>query len=79
MRKLDAHKLVLGAYVITLAANGKDMFDMLPAYMLFREENAERLILGLAANKEEAMEVCGKMLEDVYSGTGGYDVRSYFS
>lgn len=77
--QLDREKLVPGVYVITLASNGKDLLDILPSYMLFRDSVREREVLGLAVTKDEAYEVCEKIILDVFEKTGGYRVRSYFS
>ena len=79
VRKLDSREIALGVYVITLASNGRDVFDVLPAYMLYREQVQEREIVGIAVTKEEALEVCEKIILDVYRTTGGYDVRSYLA
>ena len=78
-KQLDHEKLVPGVYVITLASNGKDLLDILPAFMLFRDSVREREVIGLAVTKEEAFEVCEKIILDVYEKTGSYGVRDYFS
>ena len=75
---IDQKKISFGTFVIILAVNGKDLFDILPAYMLFKDLYQEQPILGVAITKEEAFEVCENMIRDVYERTGGYDVRSYF-
>lgn len=79
INKLDKHSISFGVYVVTLASNGKDILDVLPAFMLYKQQNQDRLILGLAVTKEEALEVCAQIIQDVYRKTGTYDVRSYFS
>ena len=75
---IDQKKISFGTFVIILAVNGKDLFDILPAYMLFKDLYQEQPILGVAITKEEAFEVCENMIRDVYERTGGYDVSSYF-
>lgn len=77
--RLEKHSAALGVYVVTLAANGKDLLDVLPAFFLYREKNRDVTILGVAVTKEEALEVCAQMILDVYKKTGGFDVRSYFA
>ena len=79
MRKLDRQKLVLGLYVITLASNPKNLLDVIPAYMLFRPQAAQLQIIGIAMTKEEAFEVCERIIMDVYGQTAGFDVRSFFA
>lgn len=79
INRLEKHSISFGVYVITLAANGKDLLDVLPAFMLYKEQNQERTILGIAVTKEEALEVCARIIQDVHSKTGAYDVRSFFA
>ena len=79
INQLEKHSISFGVYVITLASNGKDLLDVLPAFMLYRDNTRDREILGLAITKDEALEVCGKIIFDVYSKTGTYDVRSFFA
>ena len=74
---LDRHKIIFGVYVITLASNGKDLLDVLPAFMLLRENNRDRMILGIAVTKEEAFEVCKQIIMDVFRKTGQYDIRVF--
>ena len=75
---IDQKKISFGTFVIILAVNGKDLLDILPAYMLYKESYQDQVILGVAVTKEEAFEVCEKIICDVYERTGGYDVRSFF-
>ncbi len=78
IKQLEQRKIAAGVYVITLASNGKDLLDILPAFMLLKEQCREREILGLAVTKEEAFEVCEKIILDVFQKTGAYAVRSFF-
>ena len=78
IRDLEQKKLNFGVFVIILSVNGKDLFDIIPAFLLQKEIYQESPILGVAITKEEAFEVCEQMILDVYNRTGGYDVRSYF-
>ena len=75
--KLRAGKWQPGVYVICPSVSEKDLLDLIPAFMLYRYRNP--LIVGLAASRQEAMELCGEILLDVYARTGSYDVRSIFS
>ena len=75
------HKFQMGVYVIILAVNGRDIFDIIPSYMLGADSYKGRdiTILGLAKGKEESKELAQQMIMDVYSKTGGFDIRGYFS
>ncbi len=79
INQLEKHSISFGVYVITPASNGKDLLDVLPAFMLYKEQNRERKILGLAVTKEEALEVAANIIQDVFQKTGTYDVRGYFA
>lgn len=66
--------------LITYAANGQDLFDLLPAKELkisYRKQQ-ELYVLGMAGSKEEAIGLVQDMVMEVYKETGGFDVRSYF-
>ncbi len=78
---VDRHKLYLGAYVLTLAANGTDLIDIIPAFLLRPEQvkDPKFEIIGIAVTKEEAMELSREIIMDVYEKTGSFDVRGYFS
>ena len=78
VRDLEQNKLIFGVFVIILSLNGKDLFDIIPSYLAHKEIYQDAPILGVAVTKQEAYEVCEKMILDVYARTGSYDVRSYF-
>ncbi len=78
IRELESKKSSFGTYVITVAANGKDLLDILPSSMLLRDEFREREIIGLAVTREEAYEVCEKIIMDVKDKNGDFDVRRFF-
>lgn len=75
------HKLQFGVYVIALSANGRDLLDLIPSYMLSENSYKGRdiRILGLAVGKEDARELAASMIMDVYEQTGDFDVRGHFS
>ena len=78
---IDTHKLQVGVYVLTFAANGTDLIDIIPSFMLEKEgyKGRDIVVIGLAASKDEAYEVGRQIITDVYEQTGGFDVRSYFA
>ncbi len=75
------HKLQIGVYVVVLSVNGKDLLDLIPAYMLSEKSYKGRdiRILGLAMGKDDAKELAASMIMDVYRETGGFDVRRFFA
>lgn len=41
INQLEKHSISFGVYVITLASNGKDLLDVLPAFMLYRDHTRD--------------------------------------
>lgn len=77
-------KIVHGAgqlrvYVISLASNRQNLLDIIPSRELLQKYYPKNglYIIGLAGNYEEALEVAGHIVSEVYSKTGSFDVRSY--
>ena len=69
----------LRVYVITLASNRQNLLDIIPARELLQKHYPKRnlYVIGLAGNYQEALEVAGHIISDVYSKTGDFDVRGY--
>ncbi|MDE7300296.1 MAG: hypothetical protein K2N94_15975 [Lachnospiraceae bacterium] len=81
MEKLSRGRHVRkGVTLILYAVNGKDLFDLLPARELKRpwRKGEDFYVLGLAANREEALQLVQRMVMEVYESTGDFDVRGYF-
>ncbi|MCI7812333.1 MAG: hypothetical protein SO016_13395 [Lachnospiraceae bacterium] len=77
--KIRHHKKVYDVYLITLASNGKDMFDIfLAGYFSFPalERNCP-LIVGIAGSHFEAVNLAVTIVEEVYRKTGNADARTY--
>lgn len=66
--------------LITYAANGRDLFDLIPAWVLRFPylKQQDLYVLGLAGSREEAIELAIEMTMEVYGKTNGFDVRAYF-
>ncbi len=66
-------------YVITLASNGQNLLDIIPARELLQKHYPKRnlYVIGLAGNYQEALEVAGHIINEVYGKTGDFDVRGY--
>jgi len=75
---IDNHKIIFGVYVIILSVNQKDIFDILPSYMLFKDNYKNREIVGVSVTKNEAYEVCARIINEVFEKTGTYKVREYY-
>lgn len=70
-----------GAHVITPAGNGNNILDIYPAAELllpaFRE--LDLLIVGIAADYWEAMEVAAQIVDEMYQKTGGFDLDAFLT
>ncbi len=66
-------------YLITLAANGRDLLDIRKAAALSREGLSSMLpmIVGIATGREEAGQVARAVIEDCYRQTKDVDVRKF--
>lgn len=67
-----------GVYVITPALNGNNILDIYPSKALissiFREEF---LVMGIAADYWEALEVAGHIVSDLYRETGDFSLPAF--
>ena len=81
IQKIRFHKTQLRAYVITPAINGDNILDIYPAMVFdhpyYREKNL--LVLGIAADYWEALEVARQIISDVYTATGSLDLELFLS
>ena len=70
LKGLRQGSLLPDTYVITLPENGKHIFDICPVSLLTRRERhgENLLILGIAR---------GRMVDDMYHQTGGFDWKAY--
>ncbi len=66
-------------YVITLASNPANLLDIIPSWELMQKHYPKRelYVIGLAGSYDEAVELAGKIVSEVYAVTGGFDIRSY--
>lgn len=79
IRKLKINAGMPDVYLITLAANGRDIFDIISSVWL-QQKGVRRnlpMIVGIACGYEEAVAVAVGIVEEVYRETGDVQVRSY--
>lgn len=81
IRNIRKHKFQMGVYVISLCANHRDIFDIIPTFMLGKDDYKGRdiTVLGIAQGREEAFKLAGKMILDSMEAGSEDDVRGYFS
>lgn len=80
MWKLKTGSGMVDVYVITLAANGRDLLDIMNSSICLQPavHNRLPLVIGMASGYDGALKLVQKIIEDVYNRTGTYEVRKYF-
>ena len=70
-----------GYYILTPASNPKNLLDMYSAHALNQPyyKKQDLLIVGVASDYEDAAMLAGRIIEDVYKKTGGYDVSGFLN
>lgn len=85
IQKIRSGAVPAFAYVIVPAANPRNLLDIYPAAEVCtpheeerrRQEGRELLILGIAWGYQDALQLAGRMVDEIYRATGGFDFRSY--
>lgn len=80
-KKAASGRTMAGVYYITLASAQDNLLDIFHNAMLSQplfEEVQCTDVVGVAEGKQEAIRLVETMIQDIYSRTGGLDVRSYF-
>lgn len=74
-------RLYPGAYVITPALNGNNILDIYPSASLLHPyyRDKDLLVLGIAADYWEALEVAGQIVDEMYRKTGEFDLQTLIS
>lgn len=74
-KKKDLHDI----YIVTPAENDSDLLDIYDAVHFFRRgfKQPKKKIVGVAIGKEEAYDLTGAIINQVYRQTGGFDVKKY--
>lgn len=68
-----------GIYVITPASNGNNILDIYPASALLMPyyEKQDLFVAGVAEGYWEALEVAGRIVNDMYQKTGGFSLEEF--
>lgn len=86
IQRLRSGDIPAKAYVIVFPANPSNLLDIWEASQICSQEWEERrkesgqelLILGIAWGYEDALNLAGQMVNEVYQATGGFDLKTYF-
>ena len=78
VQKLRSGTASSSVYVIVPAANPKNLLDIYSAPNFYpREKRKPQLILGIAWGYQDALNLAGKMVDELYQATGGFDFLTY--
>ncbi|MBQ7463716.1 MAG: hypothetical protein IJS86_02535 [Lachnospiraceae bacterium] len=79
VKKIRKGSRMTGAYVVCLPENGSDPMEFFSARLLSQEyyKTHEPVILGIAADEDEAVEVVNSIIKDCIEKTGSVDIRNY--
>ena len=66
-------------YIITLPSNRENLLDIIPSYELLQKGYPKKglYIVGLAKGYDEAVELAGTIVAEVYRHTGAFAVTDY--
>ena len=80
IRKLKQNAGMVSTYVIMLASNDKDLFDICHSAVLMQPfyKNNPPFIVGLATGKEEAMLMVEDIVQDIFNQSGSYENMRQF-
>lgn len=69
----------INIYVITLPSNRDNLLDIIPSQELLQKAYPKKnlYIIGLAKGYEEAIELAGSIVAEVYCHTGAFAVTDY--
>lgn len=77
--RLKHNKLQINVYVIVLPLGNDGILEIYPSYVLLQEiyKRQPVCVIGLAADRNEAYELTGKIILDCYAQSGSFDVKSF--
>lgn len=80
LRSIKRHKWDFGVYVVALSETENNLLDLYETIWFEQKfyKKAKLHIVGIALGKEEALLLTKEIIDDVYTSTGGFNVRDYF-
>lgn len=79
-RKLNHGKIVPGVYLITFSENPRNLLEIIPALTMVQQSAADICleIIGLAGDKDEAVDMVVEIIREVYDATGDFRIEEYW-
>lgn len=83
--RIRRNRFQIDTYLITLSDNPDNLLDMFSANILNqpyfkknrRKQTRNLYVVGLAVGYKEGLSVITQIIDDVYTNTGGFDIRGY--
>lgn len=77
--KIDAGKVTLGIYLVTLSDNPGNLLEIIPAAMLLQKSYYAICpeIIGMAKGKDGAIDLASDIVREIYEATGAFEVKEY--
>lgn len=81
IKRIECNAGTPGIYVITLAANEKDLFDIFSADILLQPVMHGHcpMIVGLTSSREEAIEIVQEIVLSAWSQNSSFDMKRYLA
>ncbi len=78
-RRLNHGKLQMNMFLVTYASNSENLLEIIGTEQLLQKSLHRRcpMIVGLAASKEEALQIVQQIVEETYEKQENVDVRRY--
>lgn len=78
-KRLEQKKPMFPIYCVCLASNPSNLLDIMNVNELLLPYYQKRnvVIIGLAGNRSEAMELASRIVLEVYEKTGDFNIRSF--
>lgn len=78
-QKIDAGRVTLGIYLITLSDNPGNLLEIIPAAMLLQKSYYAICpeIIGMAKGKDNAIDLASAIVKEIYAATGAFEVKEY--
>lgn len=74
-------KIPAGYYCLTLPEYENNLMDIMRSECIklpkLRGHKKDVVVIGVAAGREEAFELAGQIIYEVYKSTGGFDIKTY--
>jgi len=79
IRSLRKREFSPGTYVIVRALDSDGLLEIYHSIVFLKDyyQKQDPFIIGIASGKTEAMEVAGKIVDDMYHRNGDFDIDSF--